>query len=91
VKLLARVAYGVLPVFLALSAAIPASAQESKSAPLARQQKISRQSPGACRADSASSRASTPLSGSRTPSGWRCGFVSSGPNGVQDGSVPLVG
>ena len=36
-KLLARVAYGVLPVLLALSAAIPASAQESKSAPLARQ------------------------------------------------------
>ena len=36
-KLLARVAYGALPVLLALSAAIPASAQESKSAPLARQ------------------------------------------------------
>jgi hypothetical protein len=37
VKLLARVAYGVLSVLLALSAAIPAFAQESKSAPLARQ------------------------------------------------------
>ena len=36
-KLLARVAYGVLPALLALSAVIPASAQESKSAPLARQ------------------------------------------------------
>jgi hypothetical protein len=37
VKLLARVAYGALPVLLALSAAVPASAQDSKSAPLARQ------------------------------------------------------
>jgi hypothetical protein len=37
VKLLARVAYGALPVLLALSAAVPAAAQDSKSAPLAKQ------------------------------------------------------
>jgi hypothetical protein len=37
VKLLARVAYGALPVLLALSAAAPVSAQDSKSAPLAKQ------------------------------------------------------
>jgi hypothetical protein len=37
VKLLARVAYGALPVLLALSAVVPASAQDSKSAPLAKQ------------------------------------------------------
>ena len=36
-KLLARVAYFALPVLLALSAAAPASAQDSKSAPLAKQ------------------------------------------------------
>jgi hypothetical protein len=37
VKLLARVAYGALTVLLALSAAAPVFAQESKSAPLAKQ------------------------------------------------------
>ena len=36
-KLLARVAYRALPVLLALSAAPPVSAQDSKSAPLAKQ------------------------------------------------------
>lgn len=36
-KLAARVAYGALPVLFALSAAVPVSAQDSKSAPLAKQ------------------------------------------------------